>query len=225
MNFYDFSKFIIQHQNKLPDAKRYPTSISLDSKIWAEIKNLAKFTSQFSYEHSISLFSVHKEIIATPPTKGSKTDVVTRHQVSLQYQPKTKDFYEKQVLINGKLTRKSDVKVSNIPADPKIISLFNIHSHPGKVTDGETHYSFFSTTDLNTLFPAQSLCMGLVTDQFFLACKHSNSPPYLSNGQQQTLDQINLEFYNKGELQTQMLEKLSAVFYKAEFSKGLERIN
>lgn len=225
MNFYDFCKFVSEHQSILANAKLYPTSITLDSQIWDAIKNLAKFTSQFNFEHSISFLSVDKEIVATPPEKGTQTNVYTSHQIELKHIPKTSDYYERQILVNGKIARARQVKVQDIPEDPKIIPLFNIHSHPKNIVNGKECFSFFSSTDLNCLLSSTSLCMGLVTDQFFLACKSSSSPPYLSSEQQQVLDQINLEFYNKGELQIQMLERLNAVFYKAEFSKRLERIN
>jgi len=225
MNFYDFCKFVIQHIGKPPDAKRYSGEISLDSTIWSEIKNLAKFTSQFNYEHSITLFIVDKDIIATPPVKGSKSDVHTQHQVNLKYKPKNKNFYEKQILLNGKLVKKSYVRITDIPRDSQIISLFNIHSHPSTISDGIRHYNFFSSTDLNTLFSSQSLCIGLVTDKFFLACRHSQSPRYLSEEQRQILDQINFDFYNAGKLQNELLEKLALVFYEGEFSKKLQRLN
>jgi hypothetical protein len=224
LDFHKFSKFIINFQilDKLPEANLYPKNIKFDSNIWTGIQNLGKFTSKYNYEHSISIFDIAGTIITTPPVKGTKKEVRTNHRIELKYEHKTRDWYEKQIFSNGKLLFKTQVKIKDIPKKPKLVPLFNIHSHP-KSTDNK--YSFFSDTDLNTLFSSNSLCIGLITDRFILACKHTESPPSLSQEQRNTLAEMNSQFIDSEEISSKELNSLGIILYTGKMKKKLLRSN
>jgi hypothetical protein len=228
MDFHKFSQFIKKYQGlgQLPEKALYPKDIRLESAIWVGILNLEKFTSKFNYEHSISLFDVAETLITTPPVKGTQSRVSTRHQIEMKYLPKVRDWYEKKIYVNGKEAHSSQIKLKDIVQDPKILPLFNIHSHPSHIdAKGEKVYSFFSETDLNSLFGNSSLCMGLVTDEFLLACKSNESGNALTQDQLQVLDQVNGKYFSDKEIDVDMINKLGIVLYRGKFKKKLERVN
>ncbi len=227
MDFYNFSKFLIKYikLSQLPEAGLYPKLLSIDSIVWSEIEKLKKFTYQYNYEHSITIFDIDGHQIATPAKKGTKESVVSLYKISMRYKVKVRDWYEKQVFINGKLASKFQVKKKDIPSKSQIISLFHIHSHPVRERNGKEYYNFFSQVDMNSLISSSSLCMGLVTDEFLLACKSQEMPSSFSNEQKNMISKLNSRYSKKENLNTYDLDRLGAVFYIGQFRKKLMRIN
>lgn len=226
MDFYKFTKFVLEHQNigKKPPVQRYPKDLKLSSEIWTGVRNLFKFTSQFNYEHSISFYDCDGDVINTPPVKGSKSQVITRHSISFKYLHKVNDLYEKQISVDGKIVKKVAVRESKIPKQPAINQLFNFHSHPSHELEGKLHYSFYSGVDVSTLQSTTSLCMGLVTDELLIACKHSNSPSVLTQKQQQILHKINSHYFHYKQIPSELISELRLVIYSGQFGKKLKRI-
>ncbi|MBN2016423.1 hypothetical protein JW766_06370 [Candidatus Dojkabacteria bacterium] len=225
MNFFKFSEFIISHQRSgvLPNASSYPSSIVLDSSILQGIKKLKEFTDQFGYEHSITIFDAGGTVVSTPPIKGSKTDVITRHKFQLSFNPLRKGWFEKQVLIGGKAVFKTQIKQQDISKDPKITPLFNIHSHPAAGSGEKKAYTFFSDLDLKTFLSSRAFCMGLVTCEFLLLCKHRNSLA-LGEKQRGILKKINEEYSNTRCISEEISQELGFVIYRGRISDKLERI-
>jgi len=227
MDFYKFSRFLIKHYqlSTLPKNEFYPKEILVNSEVWTEVVNLYRFTSKYNYEHSITIFDIDGHQIAAPVVKGSKEKVRTSYKLSLKYVPKVRDWYEKRIFINGKLSFTFQVKKKDIPVKPKIISLFNIHSHPIRRSGEEEYYNFFSAVDINSLFSSKSFCMGLVTDKLLLACKYKDSRNELTVQEKDILPRLNSDFSSGKRLSKSLLDKLGAVFYSGEFKKKLIRIN
>lgn len=212
------------YENK-PSFKRYPNKISVSGDIWDAVLRLYKFTSQFNYEHSISFFDCDGDIVATPPVKGSKTQVTTRHMVSFRYEYKVNDLYEKQISIDGKLVKKIAVRQGKIPKKPAVHQLFNFHSHPSTEAGDVLKYSFFSGTDVTTLLKNPALCMGLVTDELLIACKHDQATNIFTSQFDEALHAINIGYYHNKGIDTNFLNKIPIVVYRAKFKKKLERVN
>lgn len=227
MNFYKFSKLLIRYNklSQLPEAELYPKSLSIDSMVWDEVVNLKKFTSKYNYEHSTAIFDIDGHQIATPAQKGTKESVVSSYKISLKYKPKVRDWYEKQIFINGKLRHKFQVKRNDISSKSEIISLFTIHSHPARKSGDREYFSFFSMVDINSLLSSKSLCMGLVTDRLLMACKHKGSPNVLSEEQKSILSKVNDRYCKNADIDSHDLNKLGAVFYIGQFSMKLTRMN
>jgi hypothetical protein len=225
MHFHDFIKFILEFQrvSKLPAPHRYPSDLRLDSYTWDEIYKLYKFTSPYNYEYSSSLYWIDGDIIFTKPVKGSKTKVFSRDQLQLKYSPTKPDHFEKQILVNGKVIKKV-TNIRTIPEKPTITPVFTIHTHPKHVNHDREYYSFFSETDINTLFSSPFLCVGLITDKFLLACKHSQSSRNLSQEQKQILSQINISLINNSPLNAELIQDLGIILYSGNFRKQLIRI-
>lgn len=227
MDFYQFTQFVKQSQQiaSSPSEKRFAKDLNLSSDVWQAVSNLFKFTSQFNYEHSISFFDCDGDIVSTPPVKGSKTQVITRHSVSFRYIYKVNNLFEKHISINGKLVKKVPIRHSKIPKQPQITELFNIHSHPMHMMGDDKRYSFFSGIDLNSLFSSRALCTGLITDELFIACKHDQSPPSLSAHQQRILDDANARYFTSRQVDLDALKDLKIIVYRGEFKKKLKRIS
>lgn len=227
MDFYSFSKFLIKYVKlaQLPEANLYPRTLSIDSRLWNEIEKLKKFTSEYNYEHSITIFDIDGHQIATPAQKGTKESVTSSYKISLRYKLKVRDWYEKQIFINGKLASKFQVKKKDIPPKSQIISLFHIHSHPARERDGGKYYNFFSQVDIKSLLSSRSLCMGLVTDELLIACKSKESPSSLSDEHRSILSKINSDYCRNKSANSYDLDKLGAVFYIGQIGEKLSRMN
>lgn len=227
MDFTKYIEFIKKYQSisEFPTSESYPKTLKIDSSIWSQIQMLHKFTSQFDYEHSISLYDVAGTTITTAPIKGSKTQVQTRHEIKVEYKHKIRDWYNKNIFVNGKLQKKIEVKGKDIRKDPRIDLLFTIHSHPAVKAGDELNHSFFSDVDLNSLFSSNSLCIGLVTDELLLACKHSKSPISLNEETSLKLTELNRYYFNRKDLPSEILDSLGIVLFKGSFKKELKRMN
>lgn len=226
MDQYQFVKFILSNQSvgKVPSADSYPSNIKLDAIFWGEIKKLFKYTSDYNYEHSTSLYSADGDTVTTPPVKGLKTSVTTKHQVSMKYVPDREGWYKKHIFINGKIVKKYTLKKEKIPKENKILPVFNIHSHPSHQVNDTLAYSFYSSTDVQTLKKSRFLCMGLVTDEFLLLCNTSEVQVLGSPDIVGVLAKLNQKYYRKKEIDIEALESLKLTLYRAEFGKNLVKI-
>lgn len=227
MKFTKFANIIKSHRDagKAPTNRLFPRNIKLSSRIWQYILNLQSFTSKYGYEHSISFYWVDGDIIATSPTKGSKTRVTSKEKINLKYKPKIRDWYDKLIIINGKTKLKKQVKAKDIPEQIKIVQLFNVHSHPAHTEAEQEKYSFFSGTDINSLARSQSFCSGLVTDELLLACQHDSSPTILTDQEKIVLNKINQHYFHSKTIPDKIVASSNFVFYRARFKKKLNRLN
>lgn len=223
MKFYDFSKFLIKYQNidKLPNKNLYKDEIVLPSDLWKELTNLHKFTKNDNKEYTTSLFWADSTPITTPPKSGSESEVFSNHQVSMKYVPKTDTLAERHIFIDGKVSKKVPLKMTQIPKQPAVHLLFNIHTHPPQKFNNNKGYSFFSTVDLNTLIRVPFLCMGLITDELLLICKHDASPQMPKDINNSSLQNINRNYFTNKSLPPQ--EQFGFVIYRGGFNKKLQK--
>ena len=226
MDFYSFTNLIVKHQKIgiIPEDFRFPEEISLSASVWDFIVKLYDFTKPYDYEHAISLFSIDGDVISTPITKGSHENVITRYGLKVTYTRKTENLYEKQVFVNGKLLFKFSKKKSEVPENPKINPLFLIHSHPKSVSNNVNQYSFFSNTDIKSLLGSSYICQGLVTDEFFLMCKHKNSPKVVDADTVEVIKKINQIYFQERSIDQNTLRKLGMIVYRGDLRKNLIRL-
>jgi len=221
MDFFNFCKFILKYQgiNKFPEKYEYPSEIILSSSLWEKIISLKRFTDQFNYEHSITVFNIDDDIIITNPVKGTKSSVSSSVKIEVKYNPKNNKYIEKQVFVNGVLSSKSSIKNTQVKKDINITPVFSIHSHPQ--INGK--YSFFSITDINSLNDSKFLCSGLMTDEFLLACKLSSSL-IVKKDFQEILNELNKSYLNKDVPNISLLDNLKLAFYRARLKDKLIKV-
>jgi len=192
--------------------------------MWDSLIRLHKFTDPMDYEYSITFFWVDGEIIVTPVTKGSKSEVITRNSIQMRTFHVKNEWYEKQILVNGKIQKKIQIKYDKLSKEPILAPITIAHSHPKTVIGDEKFYSFFSDTDLNSLSSSNLNITTLVTDKIILAGKTSNSPLGINPNSSQIMSQINQEFFYKKTLNIELLKQLGYIFYLGEFKKDIKRI-
>jgi len=226
MNFYQFSQFILRYQNKSykPHSHEYPSTISFSSQVWDVLKRVHRHTSQFNYEHSVLLFDVDGDTFSTNIKKGSKISVSIQSNIQLRYIPKKEHYFEKQILIDYKIVKRTTIKEKDIIKNPKITPLMIIHSHPVTEDESGKHSSFFSDQDFQSFVSSKLLCTGLVTDEFVLACKHTKTPLVLTDKMKNALAQTHRNYSQNKELSLEILEELRVTLYRADFGKKLVRI-
>ncbi len=75
------------------------------------------------------------------------------------------------------------------------------------------------------IISSNAICLGLVTNEFHLACKTKNTGTVLTHNQTDSIKKINYTFLCKNKLNTDDLNNLGIVFYRGSFKKKLFRIN
>ncbi|KXK25829.1 MAG: hypothetical protein TR69_WS6001001435 [candidate division WS6 bacterium OLB20] len=107
--------------------------------------------------------------------------------------------------------------------------LFNVHTHPDHTnSSGEKTYGFFSDVDITSLLGSNAYLMGLVTDEFWLACKTSSVIKQIGGVGQEMLMRITEETYESREFLADVVRRemknWGLVFYRGTFSGRLEKI-
>ncbi len=234
MTHYQFFEFLQKWKkfNKVPPASGWPSEISLGKDFWDGVIRLYKYTASNNHEYETSFFFVDGKTISTPPLKGEKSSVTSKHQLNVKYVPKDKYYYEKQIIIDGKILQKESVRINRLPKKIDLGFLFNVHSHPAHYLDQGGQriktYSFFSATDINSLIHSSSILSGLVTDEFWLVCKTDKTISRIGEVGMEMLQRISNKAYSGDKYLEDIISKemkdWGLIFYKARFNSILKRV-
>ena len=226
MNILKFSQFLEKNlkAKTIPPEYSYPDSITLDTTIWKNISNLKKFTDQYNYEHSLSLYFVDNELITTPPIKGTKSFVISKESLKLEYSKigtSKFPYFEKRIYLNGKVLFKKKLEQNQIPKDHRLNILFNIHTHPIQT---DSNYSFFSIEDISNFLSSQEICIGLLTDEMFLLCRTNRTQKKLTSKSEEIITDMNRQYIQEKNLPLEKLHELDFILYIAQINNPLKRI-
>lgn len=231
MLFQDLTQKLSKFQSfdRLPNSYFWPYNIYVSKEIWEIIKKLRKWTDSVNTEYASTILNIDNQIIATPFTKGDATSVTSFHSIQLKYVPYSQTGLKKEIYIDDKLQTISSINITQKPKKSTIQTVFNIHSHPTYINqEGQKTYSFFSPVDINTLIHTNQVMMGVVTDMFWLVCKTDKTIKTIGqNGVDMLYKISNTAFSGEKFLDNvikQEMKDWGLVFYKAEFSKPLQKI-
>ncbi|MCA9380078.1 hypothetical protein KC675_02760 [Candidatus Dojkabacteria bacterium] len=232
MYFTEFVEFIKKWNKygKYPPRSAWPEEIVLDRHLWEDIVRLHRFTDSTGYEYESSLFYIEKETIISKPLKGNKDNVHAHHSMQVKYVPDNKNYkYERQIILDSRIIQKDYFAPDQLPKQVDSGFLFNMHTHPTHLNNtGSKVYTFFSPTDINSLLKINTLLTGLITDEFWIACKTDQiiskigevGEEMLSNITRQSVDdETLLETVLKKEIQNWGL-----VIYRGDFNRTLKKI-
>lgn len=137
--FFEFLKRY-RESKTYPNSASWPASITLNSDAWNGISKLYKYTTKHDREYETSFFFADGDVVNTPPFKGEKSSVVSSHSMDVKFVPKDKDgkYYEKQILLDGSISKRISVKREKLPKKIQAGFLFNVHSHPIHYLDSRT---------------------------------------------------------------------------------------
>ena len=159
-----------------------PEAISMPESFWNDVIKIYRMTDADGRERAISVWYADKELIVTSVTKGDETSVTTKDSISIRYipHPTKKAYYRKEIFVNGKKIKQTEVFHERAPKKIEINYLFNMHTHPKHVgSDGVTRYSFFSTQDIRSLISSKAIMTGLVTDKLWFLVRTSETSEYI----------------------------------------------
>ncbi|MCA9386967.1 hypothetical protein KC669_02945 [Candidatus Dojkabacteria bacterium] len=213
----------------------WPDRISIPSKITKSIKNLSRYTdpknskkelpSGWEYEQSILFFD--GELLLSEPTAGNYERVKPKHSFSAspQYVSNSKMFFDLKV-DNRKYKSKEYMTDSLVGRDLTYGFIASFHTHPKRIIQTKSIYSFYSVADLTSLIYGNIPMIGLIWgNSYWLACKSSSSkiPPL------DVLDLITKEEFQSGipgviDMVKQNLLMYDLVFYQASLGNILRRI-
>ena len=159
-----------------------PEAISMPESFWKDVIKIYKMTDADGRERAISVWYADKELIVTSVTKGDESSVMTTDSISVRYfpHPTKKGYYRKEVFVNNKREKQTDVFHERAPKKVEINYLFNMHTHPKHImNDGSIRYSFFSTQDVKSLISSKAIMTGLVTDKLWFLVRTSETSDYI----------------------------------------------
>ncbi len=228
-DFYTFLKEVekFNQTGYPPSYNKWPTKISLTPEVWEHVLKIRGYTTEENRERSITFFWADGDVVTTEYVRGQETFVSSKHSAGLKYEPTSRPtYFEKQITVDGKLVKKYTVDYNKIPKQPKVISLFNVHTHPKREGEKEFYYNFLSDTDVNSLIGSSSLSTGLIIDKFWLVCKTGETN--FNSEAQQLLQNLagNFTIREPG-LMTELQEfcqKSGIVLYRAKYKGRLVKI-
>lgn len=227
---FEFFQFISKWRSsrRFPGTDIWPNTVILGTKTWDYFKSLKKLTDHDAREYAISLFYIDRDVFATEIVKGTEGNVVSKHKLEVEIRDKGANSFERIFYIDGKKI-KADFGKSELLKQANAGFLFNVHTHPAENRrDGSRFYSFFSTTDINSLLASQMYMTGLVTDNFWLCCRTDTSVRSVGEIGDRLLTDISKGSFEENadlmELIKEKMQNWGLVFYKASFDQTLTRI-
>lgn len=207
--YEQFSK--AEKSGLFPAKSAYPSKIHLQSRFWDECRDLHSMTLKDEHERAIDFWVVDGDICATPQIRGERGSVTSGYSLQVKYVPEFNDYATKYVYADGQEILKKSLYISQIPETSEVSHLFNLHSHPPHYLESQKEpiYSFFSTTDIKSLFATNAVALGMVSDKVTLLCKTSLSPKTLPLNISDS--HISPEY---------LREELHIVMYTGHWSKG-----
>lgn len=232
MYFSEFVEFIKKWNKygKYPPRTAWPTEVILDRRLWENIISLHKYTDSTGYEYESSLFYIEREVIISKPLKGNKDNVHAHHSLQVKYMPDNRNYrYERHIILDSRVIQKDYFAPDRVPKQVDSGFLFNTHTHPTHLNNtGEKVYTFFSPTDINSLLKINSLLTGLITDEFWLACKTDQviskiggvGEGMLANITRQSLDDERM----LEQVLRQEIQNWGLVIYRGNFNQTLRKV-
>lgn len=230
---WDFHTFLkeVEKSSKTnipPSLNQWPQIISLTTDIWNRLLKIKKYTGIENRERSASFFWADGDVVTSEYIRGDENSVKVSHSAQLKYNPTTNNnYFEKQIIVDGKIVKKYTIELNKIPQEPKIIPVFNVHTHPKNNSEDKAFYNFFSNTDINALMSSKSICSGLLIDQFWLIGKSERTN--LNGDNSRLLERVNSRFTLLGEdVKGKYLQEFSnstgIVIYRAKEKGRLVRV-
>ncbi|MBI2356526.1 hypothetical protein HYV12_00495 [Candidatus Dojkabacteria bacterium] len=169
-SFYTVYQNIIKWRNSkvYPNDYDLPQSISLPYEFWERVKGLHKNTRADKLERSVSVYWVDGELIISTVTTGTTSFVKSNSQIRVSYNPKNSEYYNKEVIVDGKRYSRREVYFKKVPKQIELQYLFNMHTHPPHEYNEKTYYGFFSAQDIRSLIASGAIVTGLITDHLYL---------------------------------------------------------
>jgi hypothetical protein len=211
--FYSFYKKMVgwRESGVYPFPYNLPSSITFPGDFWKDVFKIYKETDQDGLERAIALFWADGELVLTSVVKGDDQSVRSSHNIRVNYvvHPTKQGYLRRELMIDGKVTKRTDVYHKKAPKKVTVEYLFNMHTHPAQEFNGKKVYSFFSLQDIKSLILSQAVVTGLVTDKLWLLVRTSETP---SN--------IKFENFTDADVTIENLkEKFKLGVYEAEFNK------
>lgn len=177
VSFFDlYNKIVYWQKNGVyPFPSNLPEAISFPEDFWSKVISIHKMTLEDGNERAISVFWIDGELLLTSVAKGDESSVKTNNNISVKYvvHPSRKDYFRKEITVNGSVVKRTDVYKEKIPKSVDIKYLFNMHTHP-KSMNGD--FSFFSLQDINSMIGSKAVITGLVTDKLWILVRTSDTP-------------------------------------------------
>ncbi len=214
-SFYAIYQKIIKWKssNVFPNDYDLPQSITLPYDFWERIKGLHRNTRSDSLERSVSVYWVDGELILSSVTTGTTSFVKSSSQIRASYTPKNREYYTKEVIVDGKRYSKREVYYKKVPKQIELHYLFNMHTHPPHRHGDKVYYGFFSAQDIKSLVATNAVVTGLITDHFYLLFRTNK----VNGG-------IVGELEDKDITVDAITDKYNYVLYKGEHGKKLHRV-
>lgn len=220
-SFYSFYKKMVgwRESGVYPFPYNLPSSISFPSDFWKDIIKIYKETESDGRERAISVFWADGELVLTSVVKGDERSVKSSHRINVNYivHPTKKAYLRRELIIDGKVTKKTDIYYKKAPKKVIVEYLFNIHTHPAyelSSSSNEKTYGFFSVQDINSLIHSGAVITGLITDRLWLLVRTSDTP-----------SKVNFTEIGQGEISMEKLqENWKMGVYEAEFNQKAIRV-
>jgi hypothetical protein len=222
ISFYAFYKKMVgwREAGVYPFYYNLPSSIKFPEKFWRDIIKIYKQTTADGLERAISVFWADGELVVTSAIRGDSKSVKSNHKVSINYVPHpTRNHYlRRELLVDGKVQRRTDVYYKKAPKKVSVEYLFNMHTHPShkvpnfnknesNLKEERESYSFFSVQDISSFLSSKAVVTGLVTDRLWLLVRTSKTPSTIGDLKQ---GDVTIEY---------LKEKFNIEVYEAEFKK------
>jgi hypothetical protein len=202
-SFYSFYKKMAgwKQAGVYPFVYNLPTTISFPSDFWSDVIKIYKETREDGLERAVSLFWVDGELVLTSVVRGDEKSVSSNHRINVQYtaHPTRRGYLRRELMIDGKVTKRTDVYYKKAPKKVSIEYLFNIHTHPlhdvqfsnekkGKEFSSSSsfnsnrnpghgeYFSFFSVQDIKSFLTSKAVVTGLITDRLWLLVRTDKTP-------------------------------------------------
>lgn len=214
-SFYAVYQKIVKWRstNTYPNPYDLPDTISLPYEFWERIKGLHKNTKADRLERSVSVYWVDGELILSSITTGSTSFVRSTSQIRAAYTPKNKEYFIKEIIVDGKRYSRKEVYYKKVPQKIELQYLFNMHTHPPHVYNEQTYYGFFSAQDIKSLMGSGAILTGLITNEFYLIFRTNKV----------NIDANTLE--DKDITIDSVVNNFGYVLYKGSFGKKLYRVS
>jgi len=194
-----------------PTKTDYPAKIYLQTRFWDECRDLNDMTLRDEHERAVDFWWIDGDICATSQIRGERGSVTSSYSLQVKYVPDFGEYAYKIVEANGKEILKKSIYTYQIPEKTNISHLFNLHSHPPHYMEGQQKpfYSYFSATDIRSLFASKAVALGMISDRVTLLCKSTESP-----------DDLPVDLSDEHIDQEYLQQTLGIVIYEGHWSKG-----
>lgn len=167
----DLAKDLVSSGNRV-DIFQYPSTLSFDSKVNANIKTIHSYTNPqrlfkkeglSGWEYAFSVFFLIDELYASPILSGSYEQVQISHAVSFKTIPVGSDKVSIEMEMDKRKYKTKPYPNSSFKGNLLRSFIISLHSHPTELRGGKSYTSFFSPQDMHALLYGSIPMIGLVT--------------------------------------------------------------